>query len=472
MERSEYEGSETTQSQAILYGGLNDGTMAISFSNSDLEAHADFNPSVLGGRPLGLEAVAQILQGINVVVGVCWEDIERALNECNTTRRKVRDVLIAKGEKPEAEITEYFEMNPVLANKHNEIDSNARINYRERSPFTIVKKGQILAKLRPLKPGKEGKDVHGAALPFETLHPEGAVGGDNTVTEADKIVAAIHGQLVQSRNVLSVQEHLVIKGAVGYGTGHIVFPGDVKINGPVSDGFKIYSGGSLMIKQTLDLTEVVTKGDIVVAGGIIGKGAGILKSGGGIRTKFIENCRVAARGSVLVETEIINSSVFALETVRMGEKGMILGGDIYSVHGLRAGGIGKKGGKSTRIHCGINFTAQQEMENDNSKLRTLAAKLTRLQAMMARPDIESEELAKMKELAQRLAEEEQAASAHIAELMGNINVDESALVEVLGEIAPGTLIEICQIALFVDEPLRNVRIRLDKAEGKLVPDTM
>jgi hypothetical protein len=46
------------------------------------------------------------------------------------------------------------------------------------------------------------------------------------------------------------------------------------------------------------------------------------------------------------------------------------------------------------------------------------------------------------------------------------------VVEVTGEIAPGTLIEICQIALFVDEPLRKVRIKLDKMGGKLVPEPL
>jgi hypothetical protein len=46
------------------------------------------------------------------------------------------------------------------------------------------------------------------------------------------------------------------------------------------------------------------------------------------------------------------------------------------------------------------------------------------------------------------------------------------VVEVLGEVAPGTLIEICQIALFVTEPLRHVRIRLDRGLGKLVSEPL
>ena len=41
-----------------------------------------------------------------------------------------------------------------------------------------------------------------------------------------------------------------------------------------------------------------------------------------------------------------------------------------------------------------------------------------------------------------------------------------------GEIAAGTLIEICEIALFVVEPLRHVRIRLDAQAGKLVSEPL
>lgn len=61
----------------------------------------------------------------------------------------------------------------------------------------------------------------------------------------------------------------------------------------------------------------------------------------------------------------------------------------------------------------------------------------------------------------RLETERKKTAARIADLMGQINADESAEVVVDGEIAPGTLIEICEFALFVSEPLKHVRIKLD-----------
>jgi uncharacterized protein len=460
--------------QMVTYGSLNDGNISFLFSDNDLEVHADFLPPLMNGTPLNIQIITEILESVNLVYGVNWEAIEQALEECNASRRQIRDVLIASGEPAEVEITEYYELNPIFNKKpERKTDHKGKIDYREISPFTIVKKGQVLATLKPLKPGKEGMTVRGTPLPYGSITPEGVTGGNNTRIEKNSIVAAIHGQLIiENKTVLNVQDTLVIKGAVDYSTGNIVFPGDVFINGPVSDGFKIFAGGSLSIKQTLDLTRVVTKGDILVSGGIVGKGAALIKSGGSIRTKFIEKCRVAARNSVLVDLEILHSDIFALNTVEMGEKGKIVGGNIYAVHGLRTGAIGKKGSPTTHIHCGVDFAAQQEKENCNSQLHIIAAKLRKLREMMDETVTDEEVLAKIKALLKKLEDERKTVTDRLTKVMGNINIDEKAFVEVSGEIIAGTLIEICQVALFVDEPLKRVRIRLDKEKNKLAADPM
>ena len=457
-----------TDGKILLFDSLSIGNLELSFSESDLEVHADFIPPGLGGHPFAPDEVVSALERINVTYGIRWEAIQEALLDFNLARIRVNDVVIARGDPPDDEIAEYFERNPMLERNGLRPGKDGRIDYRASSPFIIVKKDQALAILKPMRPGKEGKDEHGAVLPFTVVRPEGVSGGENTRIEKGFILSNINGQLIEEQKTMRVQNTLVIKGRVGYTTGHIFFPGDLQIDGPVSDGFKIYSGGSVTIKQTFDVTEAVTKGDLAVAGGIIGRGAGLLKVGGGIRTKFIENCRAAARKAIIVDTEINNCSVFTLEHIEMSDKGLILGSDIYTVHGVKASGIGKKAGKSTRIHCGIDFTALQEKENNNNKLHILAAKMAKLKDMMAAGGLKPEKRSKMEELLVRLEEEQARAGRRVTELLGMINTDEDAVVEASGEISRGTLIEICQIALFVDEPLRRVRIKLDKAAGKLI----
>jgi uncharacterized protein (DUF342 family) len=456
--------------------------MAVSFSDDDLEARADFLPPMGKGEPITKEYINALLEKFNILHGVRWEDIEKAAMECNLNRKLVKDVVIARGDPPVDAVAEYFERNPHLGRPANTPEDTSQIDYRAYSPFTIVKQGQILALLHPQETGQDGKNIHGTILPHRIVKPEGVTGGENTRFDGKSIVAAINGQLVESKNILAVQDFLVIKGAVGYRTGNIIFPGDVVIEGPVSDGFKIYSGGSVTIKQTFDVTDVITKTDLSVAGGIIGRGRALVKVGGSLKTKFIENCRVACRKGITVDTEIINSSVFTMEHLDMGDKGLVLGSDIYAIHGIRVGGIGKKAGKASKIHCGIDFTIQQEKEKNNNQLRILAAKLGKLRELMAAPDSRggvspgknpdgrssAERHARLEELLHRLEEEQKKTTARISDLLGSINTDEDAEVQVSGEIVPGTLIEICQIALFVTEPLSKVRIHLDKASGKLI----
>jgi uncharacterized protein (DUF342 family) len=469
MEIKKAQGKNQSNRQMVTYGSLNDGNISFLFSDNDLEVHADFLPPLMNGTPLNMKIVTDILESVNLVYGVRWDIIEQALDECNASRRQIRDVLIASGEPAVVEISEYYEINPIFNKKaEQKTDQKGRIDYREISPFTIVKKGQVLATLKPRKPGKEGMTVRGTPIPFASINPEGVTSGNNTNVEENNIVASIHGQLIiENKTILNVQDTLVIQGGVDYSTGNIIFPGDVIINGTVSDGFKIFAGGSLTIKQTLDLTRVITKGDIIVSGGIIGHGTGLIKSSGSIRTKFIENCRVAARNSVLVDLEIIHSDVFALNSIEMGEKGKIVGGNLYATHVLRAGAIGRKGSPPTHVHCGIDFAAQQEKETCNSQLHILSAKLKKLREMLDEGVRDEVTLGKMKALLEKLENERVTVTERLTKVMGNINVDENAFVEVLGDIAPGTLIEICQVALFVEEPLKKVRIRLDRLRNKL-----
>jgi uncharacterized protein (DUF342 family) len=455
----------------VVPAGQNDGSITITFLNSDLEARGDFMPPIGRGAPINLDYIRDLLEKLNIVYGIQWESIQDAVQECNLGRKILRNILIAQGDPPVSEIAEYMQINPYLG-QSGKAKEDGKIDYRSQSPFIIVKKDQALAKQKSRKIGRDGKNVHGAVIPHGTLRPAGVSGGKNTRMEGRYLLSNINGQFVETGGVVSVSDSLVIKGGVGYKTGNIIFPGDVVIDGPVSDGFKIYSGGSVTIKQTFDVTDAVTRNDLTVAGGLIGRGRALVKVGGSMRSKFIENCLVAARKTIFVDLEIINSNVFTLENLEMSDRGRILGGEIWAVRGLRTGAIGKKTGKPTRIHCGIDFTIEQEKEKNNNMLRILAAKLARLRELLADPSAEGEKKAKLEQLRLRLEEEERKASSKAAELMGRLNTDENAAVEVSGEIAEKTLIEICQVALFVTSPLKKVRIRLDKGNGKLVTENL
>jgi uncharacterized protein (DUF342 family) len=469
------DGAKTNQDaigpQTVITGNRNDGNLAVIFSDNDMEAYADFIPPVADGALINQTLVRAILDKLNIVYGIRWENIRNAVNKCNQTRKLVKNVLIAKGLRPASEIGEYFEVNPHLGERP-QLPDNKRVDHRVYTPFIIVKKNQTLAWLKPRKEGRDGKNIHGAFVPFPVLRPDGIRGGTNTRTEEQFIYAEIDGQLVEKNKVLDISNSLTIKGPVGYATGNIIFPGDVTITGPVSDGFKIYCGGSISIKQTFDVTDAIAKGDLTVSGGIIGRGTAQLKIGGAIKTKFIENCRAAARKTITVSSEINNSTVYTLESIEMGDRGLILGGEIYAVNKVRTGGIGKKAGKTSRLHLGIDFTADQEKEKNNNHLKILDVKIRRIREFMEAQETDPEQKPKLEEMLKQLLEEQQKTADKVTNLLGKVIANEEASLEVLGEITPGTLIEICQVALFVAEPLHHVRLRLDKDTGKILIESL
>jgi uncharacterized protein (DUF342 family) len=448
-----------------------DGRVEITISKDMLEAWADLYPPGTGGTPITADYIQSLLKEKNISYGILLNEFQQQAFICNTSHRTIKGVLIARGKAAVDEIGEYYELLPNLHKKPAIPKGNYRINYKEFSPYTIVKKDQTLAIFHPKVAGLVGKNISSEDIQFRVVNPEGVSAGSNTLANGKAIVAQISGQLIVQDKSLNVVETLTIKGSVGYNTGHINFPGDVFITGYVADGFKIYSGGSVNIKQTLDLTDVVTAGDLNVGGGIVGRNPAMVKVNGVLRTKFIENCRVACRKDILVPGGIFNSSIFTLGRLDMGEKGQILGGDVYAIHGVSTGSIGRKSGKATRIHCGMDFTVQQEKDKAQNQLHILGAKLKKLQDFISSDDPRAQNetnRARVLEAIDKMEAEQEELGIKLSSLMEKVNIDEAAVVEIAGELAADTLIEICQVSFYVTTPLKKVRIHLDRGLQKLV----
>ncbi|MDR1096123.1 MAG: FapA family protein [Spirochaetaceae bacterium] len=448
----------------------NDGHIIVTFFNDDMEARADFIPAYGKGMPITSDYVSTLLSRLNIVYGVRHEEIEKVALAVNLSKMPQTNVLIAQGDSSVPACPAYFSKNQKLGNARPVAEDGEPADYRKFSPFVIVKKGQILAALIPETAGLPGKNVHGAEIPFALLTPPKLEPGENTYADDKYIYASIDGQLLDRDGALSVTGTLVIRDGVNYNTGDIFFPGNVEISGSVADGFRIHIGGNLLVNQTFNATDVVAKGNIEVLGGIIGRGQATVKAGGEIKARFIENCKIAARGNISVNTEILNSSVYTMGTLHVGNRGFIIGVDIYAVHGMTCAKIGKTAGRACRIHAGVDFTVQQEIDRKTNQLRMYNAKFEQIKMLVSAADNSTGDRYKsMIELRNKLDVEIRRLSAIIDDLRAKIVVDENAAVTATREIAQGTLVEICQVALFVDVPLRRVTLKFDKAQGRIIP---
>ncbi len=447
-------------------GRKNDAFVEVSVPEDAMEVHAFFYPAVGGGAPLTQEYVRELLSRAGITEGILEAVIGDSVLSCNLDQHPLRDVVIAKGSPAEEDIPEHlkllgrFEQNP--------LDSSipdGSVDWKDLSPVIVVNRGEKIADRIPARAGSPGRTVRGDSVPARKKSVTQYLPGRNVRMEGETLVADVDGRFTLSGNRIDVEEVLVAKGGVGYHTGHIVFPGDVTIEGPVRDGFKVHSGGSILAKDTMDVFDVNAKKDITCLGGLIGHQRGFLKAGGELRAKFAQNCRIAVRGDVFIPGSLVSSRLFTLGMLEMGDKGRILAGETFAVHGVRCGWIGSDTGQTTYVHVGIDFTVQQRLDLTNERLRLIQMKRDKLEEMAkVRPSAKLEAL--KKELEKAAAD----LSALISDLLPKLDADERAFVELHGGAFPGAVIEICRVRFQIQEEIKKSVFRLDKASGRIIQE--
>jgi uncharacterized protein (DUF342 family) len=446
-----------------LAAGLADGTVEVGVSSDFMTATATFFPPQGDGVPIDPGFVYELLNRIGVVEGILDDEISQSLMSCNLDRRPLRDVIVAKGSEPVSEIPEHSSLEPKFRPSSPRVAEDVqRVDFREFASLFIVRAGETIATVLPRRPGVPGKDVLGKETPFSKESPESCFAGRNVERREDKLVASVNGRLAIEAGRVDVDEVLLVKGEVDFHTGHILFPGDVVIEGAVHDGFKVWSGGSIVCKSTIDAFDVDAKKDLVCAQGIIGRRRGHVRVGGEIKAKYIQNCSVAARGDVKVAAAVVSSRIYTLGALDLGDKGVLMGGEVFATHGVRCGRLGNQAFQSTSLHVGSDFTVQQRLDRANEKLRLLTARVRRLEdeaAVHAGPNAR---------LHADLAKMGADLRAQIRELLRRLDTDDGAIVDARGEIFPGVVIEICRVRIVVEERLHACRFRLDRSGGRII----
>lgn len=450
-------------------GRTRDGEVTINLSEDELTVFADFSPPIGNGNPLSLENIENFLNAQGITYGVDWDAIREVLFQCNTNRKTVKQAIIARGTPPRKAVPNYIKLKERLFQQKPLLDPHSpHIDFKEVSPFIIVKKGESIGREVEATPGESGITVKNEKITPGTQEVIKFALGENVRQREDgTIAAAVEGRFEKKQNVISIEEVLDVEGGVDYHTGHIIFPGDVIIKGEVKDGFKVYSGGSIICKDILDAYDVVSKKDLIVASGIVGKNKGVLRVAGDIKAKFLENCLVKSKGSLYIQDEILNCRVYTLNHVSMGDKGKIIGGEMWAVQGISAYQIGNEPGQCPQLQCGIDFLAQKRLDQVKKKHTALYLKLQTLETLQKKRD--SEELTR---LAGKLKEGMKKLEEQMNRLLERVHRNEDAEIVVIDTIYPGTTIEICNFHYIIDSPMRNVRFRLNKEQGKIINEKL
>jgi uncharacterized protein (DUF342 family) len=447
-----------------------DGYAELTVSDDEMRVAADFHPPGAGKKSIELDYVAQLLKSKGITYGVDWNAIKEAVLKCNTEKVEISEAIIARGKKPINGVPERWVIEESYIDKESSLSSeHLRVDFRKVSPFVLVKEGEVLARLSPRKPGTEGSTVLGKYIPYGIAKIIKIEPGRNTRREGNRIVAGCAGRFEHDEKSFWINRILEIENDIDYSTGHIDFPGDVVIKGQIKDGFKVNSGGSVFCNNTMDASEVHTDKDLVVRLGLIGRKRGAVKVGGKLRAKFIENCYVEAGDSIYVEVGILNSSVHTSNRIELGEKGMIVGGEVHAQNGINAAQIGTQMGPRTEIYCGTDYSVEQKLEWIRDKNVELALKLKQVRLKLKTPSPVRKRLLgvheKIKNAIHRLNEA-------AASLVSRLDRNEEAEIKVSGFVFPGVYIEICHTSYIVKRTMRNLCFKLDKQKGTIATEPL
>ncbi|NDC38885.1 MAG: DUF342 domain-containing protein [Proteobacteria bacterium] len=235
-------------------------------------------------------------------------------------------------------------------------DEERYTSFMERHLFDNITVGQIVARVYPPKPGKEGRDVFGAVIPAPASNP--AKFAFDTSLKLEKhppdeyevLVSQVEGFLIENSGTLSVKEELSLTGDLGLKLGNIDCIGRVKVSGNVAAGITLRAKKGIEVGGGIQESILeCPSGDIVVKGFAFGGARGKIVGGKEVRLGIAQELRVECIKDIVVEKEAIDC-VFRTQSLLRAPAGKLIGGESYVVCGLEAKQLGNDAGKRTVIH--------------------------------------------------------------------------------------------------------------------------
>jgi uncharacterized protein (DUF342 family) len=433
-------------------------------SSDEMTVWGEFIPPRENGKQLLADDLLAGLQALGVVHGLQEKTINEAVFQLNTSRKHLKQVLLAKGTKPKKETPAHLQLAKHLFDHsfgpQESAQSLKNVDHKDVKPFVLVKRGELLARAIPPVQGEVGFTVTGKELPPEKKDIVFLKPGDKCLYNHGKVLAGITGRFTMEQDVFNISDELILENGVNYATGHVVFPGKVHITGIVEDGFRVVAGSDILCDGVLDASEVLCGGDLTIAGGVIGKQPGLVRVEKSANVRFIENAQFEILGDIVCQKGILGSKVFGLGSLTMSE-GRVVHSNITLFGGAEILQLGGPAANAS-ITIGLNFVTQRKIERlkelySDAENRIILAK----EQLAKSPSTTREnEIAMLKEQSIKITHE-------INKLQQTaVNMGAVSLI-VLGEVYPGTEVHIGYVQHKVTQSLKSKEFRLAN-EGMVI----
>ena len=367
-------------------------------------ADIEIIPPRFGGQMASMEGIEKALEKAGVTHGIDIDAIARLVEAQHASagaegptpgggpaRPQVRIVRgrVAEATQPRAgtsgRIRHHFNPRPRPQPKLLGDTAAARVDFRELNVIQTCAAGTLLAEVEDPKPGESGTDVLGRAIAPADVHLARLQPGRNTQLAEDQqsLTSTIAGQ-VRIHDIggggarIDVEEILDLE-SVDYSTGHIDFPGTVVLRGTVLDGFQVRAAGDIIIEKSVGNVHLRATGDIVLSGGIVGRGQASIVAEGDIYARFVQSAVLHSHGSIFIEEASMHSRLAAAGDILVrGGRGELIGGTALCGRLLHAEILGARNETETTVNVGVSPDVMErlaELEDEYVEKRTTLGKV-------------------------------------------------------------------------------------------------
>ncbi len=419
-----------------------------------------------GGRPLSKADLVHGLRESGITMGY----LEDVIDSIAHKPEYLRHIVVARGRTPvhgeNGFVQILFNTSHKPTPKKNEA---GQVDHREIGLITHVAAGEPLARIVPPGTGFDGFTVDGKTIPAMAGTPAAFTQGPNTHVEGEFLVASIEGRPIAEHYGEIRVEEVILLDQVDYSTGNIDFPGSVIVENRVADGFSLATKGSIILKKSVGNISLKADGDIILAGGFMGRGEGSIESGGNIYARFIEQGRAKARNNIIIAEAAMHSQLIAGKSIEItGGRGELIGGETIAGESITCKKIGAKVETPTRLTVGTppevleSLHAIREeisaLQETRKKIEMAIAHLKDKQIKKTAEEKDFENLIKLNEAAERYSSKIENLQDQFDTARASFPPLSGSFVYVLEQLYPKVEINLGKNRLY-RSPLRGTNLR-------------
>ncbi len=456
-----------------------DESVRIILDEERMFAKGRFYPPSNNGSAINRDDIINALVYAKVKCGLD----EQAINDFLFDKHYCTDYFLAKATPAQtghdAVITYHFNTDLTLKPKRNEDGS---VDFHQLDMISHCNKGDLLATLTPMDPGRPGIDVCGNIIRPLKVNNKVLRHGNKIHLSEDglQMFSEVDGHVSLTDQRVFVSDTYDVPANVDASTGDITYEGNVVVKGNVITGFSIKAKGDVEVNGVVEGAYIEAGGQIILKLGMQGMNKGILKANGNIITKFLENAEVIAGGYVSTES-ILHSKVSAKGDIIVGGKrGFVTGGEIRSATMISVKTAGSQMGTYTLLEVGIDpkvLSEFRELEKKIAGMNVDKEKLAQALALFRKKlslgvPITPDKKLYLKQITQQnivLETQIKEARKRYEDLRIEMDSQSSGCVKVSDIVYPGTKIVISNVVHFVRDNIQHSKFIRDRADIKIIP---